>query len=565
MTHTPPTTDASPEPGRSRPRASLALWLQAAAALMWLPQAAALALGVGRIAEGGGATAMLAPAAALIGFGALRAGLDAAGQRLAFRDARAELSRLRFNATRALAARSPLDAGRAPSGLAASVLAEQAEAVTAYVARFQPARFKATAVPLVILACVAPLSWLAALILMAAAPLIPLFMALVGWRAKAASERQFVAMGEMNGFLLDRLRGLDAIRSAGAVEATAQRVRAEADGLRRRAMAVLRIAFLSSAVLELFSALGVALVAVYVGFNLLGQIPFGAWGGRLSLPEGLFVLLLAPAFFEPLRELSAAWHDRASGQAALEALERLAAPGRMALPGAVDEPAFAPPFGPAPVVRLKGLRFAHDGAERPALDGFSLVVAPGERVAVLGPSGTGKSTLLALIAGLAPAAGGRILIGGAEMTPDTAAALRARMVWIGQTPHVFSGSLSRNVRLGRPDIGRVQAERALRATALGPLLDRRGDAAVGENGLGLSGGETLRLALARLAVAPGATLVLADEPTAHLDRETARQIMDALIALSAGRTLIVATHDPELAARMDRIVRFDDARLEDAA
>ncbi|MFD1333917.1 ABC transporter transmembrane domain-containing protein, partial [Methylopila musalis] len=238
---------------------------------------------------------------------------------------------------------SPLDADRAPSGLAASALAEQAEAVTAYFARFRPARAKATVVPLVILACVLPVSWLAALILAVAAPLIPLFMALVGWRAKAASERQLVAMGEMNGFLLDRLRGLDAIRSAGAVEATAQRVRAEADGLRRRAMAVLRIAFLSSAVLELFSALGVALVAVYVGFNLLGQIPFGAWGGGLSLAEGLFVLLLAPAFFEPLRELSAAWHDRASGQAAIEALDRLAAPAKAALPGAVDEPAAAPP------------------------------------------------------------------------------------------------------------------------------------------------------------------------------------------------------------------------------
>ncbi|MES2533856.1 MAG: ABC transporter transmembrane domain-containing protein, partial [Pseudomonadota bacterium] len=147
------------------------------------------------------------------------------------------------------------------------------------------------------------------------------------------SEAQMVEMGGMNAFLLDRLRGLATLRALGAVDATAERLGDAAQSLRQRTMAVLRIAFLSSAVLELFSALGVAMVAAYVGFHLLGTLPFGAWGHRLSLGEGLFVLLLAPAFFEPLRELSAVWHDRAAGEAALEALDRLAQVGE-ALPGA---------------------------------------------------------------------------------------------------------------------------------------------------------------------------------------------------------------------------------------
>ena len=166
---------------------------------------------------------------------------------------------------------------------------------------------------------------MAALILLFAAPLIPLFMAIVGWRAKAASEEQLVQLGGMNAFLLDRLRGLSTLRAFGAVEATGRQLHEHAQSLRVRTMRVLRIAFLSSAVLELFSALGVAMVAVYIGFHLLGVLRFGAWGQALSLGQALFVLLLTPAFFEPLRELSAVWHDRAAGEAALERLQAMAA------------------------------------------------------------------------------------------------------------------------------------------------------------------------------------------------------------------------------------------------
>ena len=551
-------------PAAGRPSAGLArpaglrgaAMLQAAASLVWLPQAGLLAYAVGALADGATASAVLLPAALFLVLGVMRAGLDAAGSRLAFRVARAAVSAKRQAALAALAGGSPLDSSRPASGLAASVVAEQADAVLPYLSKFQPARLRATVVPLVILAAVLPLSWAAALVLLVAAPLIPLFMALIGWRAKAASEAQLAELGGMNAFLLDRLRGLATLRGLGAVDVTARRLRVNAENLRRRTMAVLRIAFLSSAVLELFAALGVAMVAVYVGFHLLGSLPFGAWGERLDLARGLFILLLAPAFFEPLRDLSGVWHDRAAGEAALAALDGLAAGGPRLVAGAEATAPMPARTGP-PDVTVTGLGFRHAGGPRAALTHFDLAVAPGERVALLGPSGSGKSTLLALLAGLASADTGAIAIGGMALTPASAAFLRRRIAWIGQKPHIFAGSLRANVSLGRSGIGPDEVAAALGAVALHAVAAARAGAVVGEGGAGLSGGEVVRLALARAAADPAADLILADEPTAHLDGATAEAAMAGLEAIAAGRTLIVATHDPVLAARMDRIVRLE--------
>jgi len=527
--------------------------LQTLAALLWVPQAALLALTVARLAEGGGLGQALPAAALILLAGLLRAALEAAGARLAFRAGRAALSSLRLAAAAALAARSPLDVARPPSGEAAAALGEQADAVLPYLVRYRPARQRAALVPPLLLLAVATQSWMAALILLVAAPLIPLFMALIGLRAQEASARQMLEIGGTNAFLLDRLRGLATIRAFDAVEVTATRLRAAAEALRARSMAVLRIAFLSSAVLELFAALGVAMLAVYIGFTLLGQIGFGAWGGGIGLAGGLFMLLLAPAFFEPLRDLAAAWHDRAAGEAALDALARLAGSGEQLLPGAGDDPSRGPPGGPSagpPTVVVQGLAFAYPGAAQPVLDGFDLGVAAGERVALFGPSGGGKTTLLALVAGLAAPQAGTIAVGGEALTGGNAAALRTGMAWIGQRPHLFAGSLRANVLLGRDGLAPAAADAVL--ARLLPGRDRRRQ--VGEGGAGLSGGEALRLALARAAVDPRATLLLADEPTAHLDAQTAADVTAALLDVARGRTLIVATHDPLLAARLDRVV-----------
>jgi len=468
------------------------------------------------------------------------------------RAARSVLGGLRAQVLRALAQASPLDKARAASGLAASALAEQAEAVVPWLARYQSALWRVRIAPLVIAAAVASQSWLAALVLVVAAPLIPLFMAIVGWRARAASKEQLVQMGGMNAFLLDRLRGLGSLRALGAVEASALRLRGHAEALRQRSMRVLRIAFLSSAVLELFSALGVAMVAVYVGFHLLGMLPFGAWGQKLSLGQALFVLLLAPAFFEPLRDLSAVWHDRAAGEAALQALDGLC---RQAAP-LVGGMAPAEDSGTAAMsVEVVDLQVQAPGGQA-RLAPLNLRVEAGEHVALRSPSGNGKSVLLAQLAGLVPVPRGRVLLDGRPLDAQTAAELRAGMAWMGQQPYVFAGSVQRNVALGRAHVGAAEVRAAGEQAALGAVLQARPGMSLGEGGSGLSGGEVVRLALARLAVNRHAGLLLVDEPTAHLDPATARQVTEALLRIAAGRTLIVATHDAQLARRMDRVIEL---------
>lgn len=549
-------------------------YLQALAALVWLPQAGFLAYAVGQLADGEFSAAIYWCAGWVLVLGIIRAILDAAGARMAYRAARRQLTGLREKGYLALRTRSPLDITRKPSGEAASILTEQAEMVVPYWSKFVPVRIRVMLVPPVILLAVLWFSWASALVLLIAAPLIPVFMALIGMRAQKASEEQLLELGGMNGFLLDRLRGLATIRTFGAIDQTANRLRTNAENLKRKTMAVLRIAFLSSAVLELFSALGIAMVAVYIGFHLLGPLNFGAWGYKLTLGESLFILLLAPAFFEPLRDLSAVWHDRASGEAAIEALDDL---GRhtMSIVGA-DAPALGPALNPAssiehettpaitPAIKIDQIYYRHpDGAE--LFGGFNLEVKPGEHVALLAPSGMGKSTLLALIAGLIAPQSGTITIGGMALDQKHAATLRQRMAWIGQKPHIFAGSPRSNVTLGRQNIDAGQFTAAVHKMALGDVESVLANMAIGESGAGLSGGEALRLALVRAAVNVSADVILADEPTAHLDHETAQRVSQGLLAFSQGKTLIIATHDEQLAARTDRIIRLSMPDRSDSA
>ena len=584
-------------------RLDAACLIHALSPLLWIPQAALLALGVARLQSGAGLSGVVWPAAGIVVAGLLRAWLDAWSSTRMFESARSHLSLWRERAITSLSARSPLDRSRLHAGTAASVLAEQAEAILPWLTRYHGAMWRVRLMPLVILLPVAWYSWAAATVLITAAPLIPLFMVLVGWRARAASEAQWLQMSSMNAFLLDRLRGLPTLRALGSVQTTARRLRASAEDLRQRTMKVLRIAFLSSAVLELFSALGVAMVAAYVGFHLLGYLEFGAWGGRLTLGEGLFILLLAPAFFEPLRELAAVWHDRAAGVAAMDALARLNENGLPLLDGAPaaqpgaekaatdsvpsalhDRPAPdavkptsvkaasvkpasvdpASPQRPAPDVRLTDLGFAFPD-EKPVFQHFSLAVRPGEHVALVGGSGTGKTVLMSLLAGLLVPTSGRIEIDGQTLAPDTVRALRERMAWMGQRAHVFAAPVRDNIALGRPSVDDERVRQAITQARLDAVAQAHPGISLGEGGTGLSGGEAARLALARLMAAPEADLLLADEPTAHLDSETADQVAESLVTLARGRTLIVATHDPRLAARMDRIVQLPSPDPETAA
>lgn len=585
-------------PRKKIPASRMPYIVHGAAALIWILQAALLARAVESLVSTQQAdlpvnwTIVFQAAIGIIVLGVIRHTTEAWSARRIFLQARSYLTQLRRETINTLAQQSPLDKQRPASGTVASMLSDQAEAIVPWMTRYQSAQWRTMVAPLAIALVVGWQSWIAALILIVSAPLIPLFMAIVGWRAQAASEKQMVEMGQMNGFLLDRLRGLSTLRAMHAIDATTAHVRQSGESLTERTMAVLRIAFLSSAILELFSALGVAMVAVYVGFHFLGNLPFGAWGGTLTMGQGLFVLLLAPAFFEPLRELSAAWHDRASGIAAINNIAALSAPTAFVVGNKhttqqttdtttttdtpVEVSGTPAPFetvvntavtttrlaqSNALTVDIRNLTFAH-AAETPVFRDLNLRIDAGEHIALTGASGSGKSILLALIAGLLTANKGSISFNGVEMNDANAAQLRQHIAWMGQTPHIFTGSINTNLFLGREVNNPEAIKTSLQQTGMDDVLRKLPAHILGEGGLGLSGGEIARLTLVRLAAQSNAGLIIMDEPTAHLDTETAIQVIEAIKSIARNTTLIVATHDPMLLSRMDREITLYLSRVE---
>ena len=452
-------------------------------------------------------------------------------------------------------------AERAPGELATATV-EQVEALHDYVARYLPQRAIAALVPLLVLAAVAPLSWAGALLLLGTAPLIPLFAWLVGMGAARASQRQFEALARLGAHFVDRLHGLATLRLLHRVERETRAVGQAAEEVRRRTMGVLRIAFLTAAVLEFFSALGLGIMAVYLGLTLLGSFDFGLYGRPLTFEVALFLLILAAEFYLPLRTLGSLFHARAEAEGAAQALARVLRDSpALPPPPAAPEPAGAWSWsGP---VRLEGVEVRLGPHERPVLQDLDLVLAPGERVAVVGPSGAGKTTLLGLLLGLHAPARGRVWLGDRERTVADLPRWRQHLAWVGQQPRLFHGSLADNIALGAPQASRRAIEAAADAAGVRELareLPQGLDTVVGELGVGLSGGQIQRVALARASLR-AAPLVLLDEPTANLDADNERWVLAALERLAEGRTLVVVTHHLAACRAMDRILVLDQGRL----
>ncbi|MDZ4391934.1 thiol reductant ABC exporter subunit CydD [Cypionkella sp.] len=436
------------------------------------------------------------------------------------------------------------------AGTIAALAAEKLDLLLPYVSRYAPARARVMVVPVVILALAFWQSWAVGVVFLITGPLIPVFMALIGWAAQSASQRQMAEIGNLNDLLVERLQALIDIRVLGAGEAVVSSFAAAAERLRMQTMAVLRVAFLSSAVLELFAAIGVAMVAVYVGFSLLGLLGFGGYGTPLTPAAGIFLILLAPEFYQPLRDLSAAWHDRAAALAvAADWAEWQAQPAEPLLGQGASAARLA---GPADIA-VTGLRLRL-GPRLLTLPDFQL--AAGETLALLGPSGAGKTTLLRLLAGMLHPEVGQIRVAGQLLDDSTADGWRARLGWMPQQPHFLNASLRHNLSLGRPG----DLSPALRAVAMQDVvagLPQGLATRLGEGGGGLSGGEARRLTLAR-ALHARPDVLLADEPTADLDAVSAEAVTAGLLALAAtGCSLIIATHDEALAARMDRVIRLE--------
>lgn len=513
----------------------------------WLaiPQAALLALVLASVLlPGGGAIRQPLPAlAALLTVVGLRLALGRLRVSLAQRLSDRVREQSRILVAEHLYRLGPIGVARLQSGRLASALLEQTDALGPHVSRYLPQRLLAVSIPLGLLVAMAWVDWLAALLLLGVAPLIPLAMALVGKRAAAVSQQQFQALAELGNRFLDRLRGLSVLKHFDRGQAAATDIREAADAYRTRTMAVLRVAFLSSAVLELFSAAAIAALAFYVGLGLFGLHTLGPIADA-SLAQGLFLLLLAPEFFLPLRELGQVYHDRA---AALGAARELAPLLATALPASERRGQLGPPAGP-PGIRFEAVNVRYpDGREALAKD-LSWSLPGGETGLLIGASGTGKSSLLALVAGFIDASRGRICIDGAALEDYRPDAFSSGLAWLGQSPHLLPGSIRDNLRLGRSDASEAEIQQA--AADAGVLAFTDGladglDTRIGERGFGLSGGEAQRVALARALLARPRLLLL-DEPTASLDPQSRRWILQALRTLAGrGCTLLIATHQPE--------------------
>lgn len=426
----------------------------------------------------------------------------------------------------------------------ANQLVEQIEALDGYFARFLPQLRLAIGLPFLILAVVAWLDWLAALFLLLSAPLIPLFMALVGMGAERLNRDQFSAMARLSGHFIDRVRGITTLQLFGrGHEATAE-VHAAADEYRLLSMRTLRLAFLSSAVLEFFTSVAIAVVAIYIGFGLLGYISYGP-SSEISLFSGLLVLLLAPEFFQPLRSLSQHYHDRA---AALGAADGLVAVLNEVPYAMTTEASYPELVINDEIIGLRAVTVDYPDRGR-VLGPIDLVVSPGEVLVLTGPSGAGKSTLLQLLAGfIGPTSG--------QWWRST----QPRFAWMDQRPLLIFGSLAENLSLADPQASEARMRQALSRAGLDELLSQLPEGLktpLGERGLGLSAGQAQRLALARIFLS-ASPLVLLDEPTASLDEDSEAWVIRGLKSLAEeGRSLVIATHHPALMAMADRCLALE--------
>lgn len=446
--------------------------------------------------------------------------------------------------------------GRA-SGALADAVGTQVETLDGYFAHYIPAMAAAAVLPPVFCIVLFGFDWIAALLLAITVPLIPLFMALVGWGAEAAGRHHALALSRLSGLFADRVRGLTTLKLLGRARDEAARVAAASDEVRDRTMAVLRIAFLSSAVLEFFAALGVASLAVYFGLSFLGLLQLRS--APLTLEAALLCLMMAPEVYLPMRQLAAHYHDRANARAAMAQVAAVFEGVPALDEGAASQSASAVTADGcgAPTLELEGLAVPVPGRAPVVLRG-RLALAPGTHVALTGPSGSGKSTLLEALAGLRPHEG-TVQLGGRALAAWPDGPLRRRLLLIPQRPWLMPGTLADNLRLARPDADDAALMAALEAAALDDLVRALPEglaAAVGARGHGLSGGQAQRLALARMFLADPVVLLL-DEPTAHLDAHTRDHVLAHLRRFAQGRTFVVATHDPEVAAIADVQWRVD--------
>ena len=523
-------------------------------------QAWLLAHVIARVFLGGATRTQVAtPLMLLLGAIAVRALLSWAADVAAAHAAAGVKHELRDRVFARLLERGPTAAGRERTGELVTTLTDGIEALDAYIGRYLPQLALAALIPVTVAAVVLTRDLLSGVVLVLTAPLIPIFMILIGRLADVRSRRQWLAMSRLSASFLDTIQGLTTLKVLGRSRTQVAVIRHASEAFRFASMEVLRIAFLSSLVLELVATLSVAVVAVEIALRLLH--------GRLEFEQAFFVLLLAPEFYLPLRRLGADFHAGLAGTTAAQRLFTLLDAPTPAKPAT----ATPTPMPPAPAIELEEVSYAYPGdggrgsAARPALTSVNLSIEPGEKLAVVGPSGAGKSTLARIVLRFVEPDSGRLMAGGVPADTIDPDDWRRAMAWVPQSPHLFADTVAANICLARPESDvRDIAAAARHALAEEFIAELPGsyDTPVGEHGARLSGGQVRRIALARAFLADAPLLIL-DEPTADLDPCLQAELDLALENLLAGRSALIIAHRVPTVIAADRVVVLDGGRVVD--
>jgi ATP-binding cassette subfamily C protein CydD len=524
-----------------------------------LAQAGLLARALAGAARGDAAAALAATLTALLVVVAARAAVSYGGEVAALRAAGGVKSQLR----RALTAHSlrlgPAWLGGQQAGEIATLSTRGLDGLDSYFARYLPQLVLAVVVPIAVLARVAASDWISAVVIALTLPLIPLFAVLVGWHTKTQTRRQWRLLAALGGHFLDVVEGLPTLKVFGRARAQEDVIAKVTEDYRATTMSTLRVAFLSALVLELSAAVATALVAVEVGLRLLY--------GHLGYETALLVLLLTPEAFLPLRAVGAQFHASMEGAAAaarvFEILDTATPDEPQVMPAAAGRRSASADLR-RQEIRLNGITAAYPGRHRPALDGVSLTITPGDRIVLTGSSGAGKSTLLAvLLRFIRPAAGTIELEGGGGLAAIDLRQWRTQIAWVPQQPYLFTGTASDNIALGQAGASRSAICRAARLAGAAGFIEELPagyDTPLGERGLRLSAGQRQRIALAR-AFLRDAPLLLLDEPAAHLDPASARLIGTAIDTALADRTVILVSHGRGWAGGGCRVISLDQGKL----
>jgi len=492
---------------------------------------------------------------------AVRAGLAWASEEIAKRSAVSVTAGLRRDLLRKAATLGPRWRSGENSGELSVLATTGVDSLHDYVARYLPQLVLSVLIPLIMLGYLFTADLTSAIIVALTLPLIPLFMALVGWYTDRQTKAKWESLSRLAGHFADVIAGLPTLKVFGRAKAQAASVRRVTEDYRKTSMVTLRVAFLSSMVLELLASLSVALVAVAIGLRLVY--------GDMTLQVGLAVLILAPEAYLPLRQLGTQFHAAADGVAAtakvLAVLETPVAP-----PGTrTDLPA-------VPGLRLESVTVGTPG-ERGAVGPLTVRLPAGRITVIVGPSGIGKTTLLHLLAGMLGPDSGRVLVEGATgnrggsgpdggaLVPDIdladvdPGAWRSRLSWAGQGAALQAGSIRDNLALGNDGVDDAALRAAMvwaDADAFVDSMDQGWNSPLGEGGSGISQGQRQRLSLARALARPSSVLLL-DEPTASLDAETERRVLDGIARGAVGRTVVLVTHRSAPLAIADQVIELD--------